>query len=59
MQFIKGGSSHVLRKEFATDLKAFLWGDSFWADGYFVETVGQKNESIIRAYLDSQQTKHS
>lgn len=58
MQFIKGGSSIVIRKEFP-DIKAFLWGDSFWADGYFVETIGIKNEKIIRAYLDSQQTKHS
>jgi putative transposase len=59
MQFLKGGSSIVLRKEFASELQAFLWGDSFWADGYFVETIGEKNEKIIRNYLDSQQTKHS
>jgi len=59
MQYLKGGSSIVLRKEFANELKAFLWGDSFWADGYFVETVGLKSESAIRAYLDSQQSKHS
>jgi len=59
MQYLKGGSSIVLRKEFANELKAFLWGDSFWADGYFVETVGLKSENAIRAYLDSQQSKHS
>ena len=59
MQYLKGGSSIVLRKEFASDIKAFLWGDSFWADGYFVESIGQKNEDAIRAYLDTQQTKHS
>lgn len=33
MQMIKGGSSHVLRKEFPK-LQEFLWGDNFWADGY-------------------------
>jgi putative transposase len=59
MQFLKGGSSIVLRKEFAAEIRAFLWGDSFWADGFFVETIGQKNEEAIRAYLNSQQTKHS
>ena len=59
MQYLKGGSSIALRKEFATELKAFLWGDSFWADGYFVETIGQKSEHVIRAYLDTQQSKHS
>jgi putative transposase len=59
MQYLKGGSSIVLRKEFASEIRAFLWGDSFWADGYFVESIGEKNEEIIRAYLDKQQTKHS
>ncbi|MBU0974933.1 IS200/IS605 family transposase [Patescibacteria group bacterium] len=59
MQFLKGGSSIVLRKEFASKIRAFLWGDSFWADGYFVESIGQKNEEVIRAYLDSQQTRHT
>ncbi len=59
MQFLKGGSSIVLRKEFAFEIKAFLWGDSFWADGYFVESIGEKNEETIRAYLEAQQIKHS
>jgi putative transposase len=59
MQFLKGGTSIVLRKEFKNELKPFLWGDSFWADGYFVESIGTKNEQVIRAYLNSQQTKHS
>lgn len=59
MQYLKGGSSIVLRKEFAQEISVFLWGDSFWADGYFVESIGEKNEESIRAYLDSQQTKHT
>ena len=59
MNYLKGGSSHVIRKEFDKEIKAFLWGDSFWADGYFVESIGTKNEDIIRAYLDDQQTKHT
>jgi len=59
MQYIKGGSSIMLRKEFHNELKAFLWGDSFWADGYFTETIGSKNEEVIKAYLNNQQTKHS
>ena len=58
MHYLKGGSSNVLRKEFP-EIRAFLWGDSFWADGYFVETIGQKNEAIIKKYLDNQQSKHA
>jgi putative transposase len=53
IQYFKGGSSRVLRKEFVT-LKEFLWGDSFWADGYFAETSGQLNELALRKYIQNQ-----
>ncbi len=53
MQYIKGGSSYVVRKEFP-ELEEFLWGDSFWADGYFAETVGKVDEEIIRNYVKNQ-----
>ena len=50
VQIFKGGTSRVLRKEYA-ELEEFLWGDSFWADGYFAETVGQVDEEIVRKYI--------
>ena len=53
VQLFKGGSSKVIREEFP-DLKEFLWGDSFWADGYFSETVGKVNMNIIREYIKNQ-----
>jgi len=56
IQVLKGGTSRVIRKEFP-ELEEFLWGDSFWADGYFAETVGQANEEIIRKYIKTQRTK--
>ena len=51
---LKGGTSRVLRLEFG-ELEEFLWGKSFWADGYFVETVGTVEESRVRAYIREQQ----
>jgi putative transposase len=53
MQMFKGGSSIVIRREFP-ELDEFLWGDSLWSDGYFAETVGQKNEDAIRRYIQNQ-----
>lgn len=53
VQSLKGGSSRMIRKEFP-ELEEFLWGDSFWADGYFAETVGQKNEAVMRHYIQNQ-----
>ena len=53
MQRLKGGTSRVLRAEFP-ELEEFLWGNSFWADGYFVETVGKVDEETIRGYIRQQ-----
>lgn len=53
MNYVKGGSSRVIRKEFP-ELEEFLWGDSFWSNGYFAESIGSKNESVIRNYIKNQ-----
>jgi putative transposase len=53
MRLIKGGSSRIIRQEFPT-LQEFLWGDSFWADGYFVSTHSVVTEDIIKNYLKQQ-----
>lgn len=55
VQLFKGKSSYIIRKEFPR-LAEFYWGkaDSFWADGFFVETVGQVNESKIKEYIQNQ-----
>ena len=51
VQYLKGGSSKILRKEFP-EIEEFLWGDSFWADGYFAETVGTRNYKLVKQYID-------
>jgi len=55
VQMFKGRSSFIIRKEFP-NLEEFYWGkaESFWCDGFFVETVGQVNESRIREYIHNQ-----
>ncbi len=53
VQLLKGGSSRIVRKEFP-ELEEWLWGDSFWADGYFAESVGQLQEDIIKRYIREQ-----
>ena len=53
VQMIKDGSSKVIRREFPK-LREFLWGRSFWGDGYFAESIGTKNESLMRAYIRNQ-----
>lgn len=53
IQLFKGGSSKIIREEFP-ELEEFLWGDSFWSDGFFAETVGRCDEEIIRKYINEQ-----
>ena len=53
VQILKGGTSRVIRKEYP-ELEEFLWGDSFWADGYFAETIGQIDEEVIKRYIREQ-----
>jgi putative transposase len=53
VQILKGGTSRVIRKEYP-ELEEFLWGDSFWADGYFAETVGKVDEQVIKKYIREQ-----
>ena len=53
VQLFKGKSSRIIRKEFPA-LEEFYWGDSFWEDGFFVETAGQVNVEKIRDYIKNQ-----
>ena len=53
IQILKGATSRIIRKEFP-ELEEFLWGDSFWADGYFAESVGKVDEAVVRKYIEEQ-----
>ena len=55
VQLFKGKSSYIIRKEFP-HLEEFYWGkaESFWGDGFFVETVGQVNTEKIKEYILNQ-----
>ena len=50
VQVLKGGTSHLLRKEFP-DLEEFIWGHHFWAEGYFAETVGAQSYAAVKRYI--------
>lgn len=54
LRIFKGGTSRVLRKEYP-EMQEFLWGKSFWADGYFVEIVEKVDEEVGKKYIRQQQ----
>ena len=53
VQLLKGKSSRIIRKEFSS-LEEFYWGNSFWGDGFFAETVGRVNLEKIKEYIQNQ-----
>jgi putative transposase len=53
VQFLKGTSSRFVREELP-EVKKYLWGKDFWADGYFSETVGYCSEETILNYVRNQ-----
>ena len=57
MNLIKGMTSAVLRKEFQEELSHFYWKPVLWADGYFVATVGELTDQIIRDYIADQESR--
>jgi putative transposase len=51
--FIKGKSAINIARTYMGRRRNFV-GQSFWARGYFVSTVG-RDESVIRAYIERQE----
>lgn len=51
--FIKGKSAISIARQFMGKTKNFT-GESFWARGYFVSTVGL-DEEVVKAYIREQE----
>ena len=57
-QHFKGYSSFKVRRAFPAEMSYFLWGKSFWSDGYFYESVGRVTSETVKFYIERQQGKH-
>lgn len=55
VNLLKGRTSRLIRKEF--NLTDELWGDSFWADSYYIATAGNVSVDTIYKYIDNQRKK--
>jgi REP-associated tyrosine transposase len=55
--FIKGKSAVYIARVYGERKRNFV-GQSFWARGYFVSTVG-RDEAVIRAYIKNQEAEDS
>jgi putative transposase len=50
VQFVKGATSRKIQLEFE-DIRKRYWGQHVWARGYFVATVGNVTDEMIREYI--------
>ena len=54
MQIIKSISAQQFFKIYPDIKKKYFWGGKLWTQSYFVETIGNTNEEVIRAYVKNQ-----
>ena len=54
MQIIKSISAREFFKSRPEIKKKYFWGGKLWTQSYFVETIGNANEEVIRAYVQKQ-----
>lgn len=54
---LKGVSSRLLRKE-RTDIQGHYWKGMLWSPSYFASSCGGAPVSIVRQYIEQQQTPH-
>ena len=57
VQFLKGFSSRMMRKNHNELFSEFLWGDKFWSEGYFCESCGSDFDKAY-SYIENQEQHH-
>ena len=54
MQIIKSISAREFFKRYPEIKKRYFWGGTLWTQSYFVETIGNATEEVIRKYVREQ-----
>jgi len=58
MQVIKSISSREFFRRYPEIKRKYFLEGKLWTQSYFVETIGNANEDVIRAYVQSQLTEY-
>jgi putative transposase len=53
---IKSVSSRRIRSEYAQHVNNFYWKDVLWNESYFIASCGGVTVSILRQYIEQQNT---
>ena len=58
VQFLKGFSSRMMRKNHWNLFRCDLWGNKFWSEGYFARSIGETTSEAVEHYILESQSKH-
>ena len=47
-------TSRLIRKKFTEQLKPYYWKNYFWSNSYFVCTVSERSEQVVKQYIERQ-----
>ena len=47
-------TSRLIRKEFSKQLEQYYWKPYFWSDTYFISSVSDTSEAMIKIYIEKQ-----
>ena len=47
-------TSRLIRKEFSKQLEQYYWKPYFWSDTYFISSVSDTSEAMIKRYIEKQ-----
>jgi putative transposase len=51
---LKGVSSRILRRDYESHVRRYLWGGHFWSRSYYVGTTGGASLETVRRYIEGQ-----
>ena len=57
MKRLKWISSKKIREEFVEDLKEYYWNPVLWAVGYFICSVWEITDELVKKYVEEQWRK--
>ena len=47
-------TSRLIRKKFSKQLEQYYWKPYFWSDTYFISSVSDTSEAMIKRYIEKQ-----
>ncbi|MEU8976575.1 IS200/IS605 family transposase [Streptomyces monashensis] len=51
---LKGVSARMLRKEYDSHVRRYLWGGHFWSGSYFAGSCGGPPLTVVKQYIENQ-----